>query len=142
MASVGLDLRPLVSHDPDRTGGVLGGVSLRIGHRLGPPELELRGAFDIVSGAASGFTIAGGAVYLHSPLKNNPLFVGGGLEVGMYQSVTGNRVPSFMARVAPVAAYRIADQIYVEAALPELQILTANGGAVSLGVSVRAGARF
>jgi len=149
MFSVGLDLRPLIAHreiiidGQDRGGGVLGGFSLRLGHSFGGlPGFELRGAFDIVTGASSGFVLAGGAVYLASPFRNAPVFIGGGIETGLFQFLSGNTVPSFMVRASPVIVWRATDNIYVEGALPELMLLTANGGAASLGLSVRAGLRF
>ena len=43
------------------------------------------------------------------------------------------------SRLSPVATYRLTSDLYVEAALPQLSIVTGHGGVVSLGASVRAG---
>ena len=81
-------------------------------------------------------------MYLFSPLSDLPLHFGGSLELGLAQALTGNRVPSFFARIAPIAAWRFIDQFFLEATLLEVQVLSANGGALTLGGSVRAAYRF
>ena len=149
MFNVGLDVRPIVASQEvivdgeDRSGGVLGGLSLRIGRSFeGVPGFELRGVLDLVTGASSGFGVGAGAVYLFSPWSDAPVFIGPGVELGMFQFVTGNTVPSFMVRGGPVGVWRATEDLYLEASLPELQVLTANGGVVTLGLSVRGGFRF
>jgi hypothetical protein len=143
MLSVGVDLRPILSHPSGRTGGVLGGLSARLGHALSfLPGLEIRGVFDLVTGATSGFALGGGAVFLASLFDETPVFIGGGLELGLFQALSGNRVPAFMIRGGVVAAFRPFENVYFEASLPELQVLTSNEGVITLGVSVRGGFRF
>ncbi len=138
----GVDVRALLSHDDTRTGGVLGGLSLRLGYALpGVTGLEIRGFFDLVTGATQGFALGGGAAFLVSPWEY-PVFLGGTVEAGYFQGLSGNRVPSFLVRVGGLAVWRFTDDLYLEASLPEFQVLTANSGVLSLGVSVRLGFRF
>jgi hypothetical protein len=137
------DMRAIIAVDSDRDGGLLTGLSARIGRAFeGVPGLELRGAFDVVTGATSGFAVAGGAVYYTSPFTDLPVFIGGTVELGMFQALTGNRVPSFLVRVSPAVAWRVADNIYLEGVFPEFQYLSANGGVGTLGLGVRVGTRF
>lgn len=149
MFQVGVDLRAIIAHravivdGQDRGGGALGGLSLRLGRAIPQvPGLEARAAFDMTTGAASGFALAAGAVYLYSPFEDVPVFVGAGAEAGWFQFVTGTRAASFLVRGGPVAAWRPTDELYLEAALPELMLLTANGGVGTLGLSIRGGIRF
>lgn len=149
MFNVGMDVRPIVAHQEvivdgeDRGGGVLGGLSLRLGRSFQQvPGLELRGVLDLTTGASSGFGLGAGAVYLFSPWAETPVFIGPGVEVGVFQFVTGNTVPSLFVRGGPVGVWRATEDLYIEASLPELQVLTANGGVVTLGLSVRGGFRF
>ena len=149
MFNVGLDLRPVIAHQEvivegeDRGGGVLGGVSIRGGRSFeGLRGFELRVAADFTTGASSGFGLAAGAVYLFAPFEDTPVFIGAGVEAGWFQFTTGNSVASFMGRVAPVVVWRATEGLYFEAALPELMLLTANGGVGTLGLSIRGGTRF
>jgi hypothetical protein len=143
MVSLGLDFRPVIAHPTDRAGGVLGSLSVRAGRGFTEvPGLEARVALDIVTGAASGFVLAGGAVYMFSPFAYVPLHIGATVELGLFQALSGNRVPSFMVRASPVVAWRPFGQFYLEGALPEIQIYTAHGGIMTLGLSVRGGFRF
>ncbi len=146
---VGLDLRAIVAHQEvvvdgeDRGGGALGGLSLRLGRAFPDvPGLELRAALDLTTGASSGFGLAAGGVYLYSPFEDIPLFFGGGIEAGYFQFVTGNRVASFLVRASGVAVYRATEALYLEVAIPEVMLLTGNGGVGTLGLSVRGGMRF
>jgi hypothetical protein len=143
MVSGGFDFRPIVAYDTTRAGGVMWGFSVRGGRSFADvPGLEIRAALDLVLGASNGFGIAGGAAYLFSPFTDVPLHFGLSVELGLYQALSGNRVPSFMFRGAPTVAWRVTDQFYLEGALPEIQVFSAFGGVASLGVSVRAGYRF
>lgn len=149
LLQVAFDLRPIIAHrsvvvaGEERGGGVLVGASARLGRSIAAlPGLELRAAVDMVGGASSGFGAGAGAVYLYSPFADVPLFIGAGIELGWFQFLTGNNVASFMVRASPVVAWRVADQLYLEAALPELMGLSANGGVATLGVSLRGGIRF
>lgn len=149
MLNVGLDLRPVIAHQEvivegqDVGGGVLGGVSVRGGRSFeGLRGFELRVAADFTTGASSGLGLAAGAVYLFAPFEETPVFIGAGVEAGWFQFTTGNPVASFMARVAPMVVWRATEGLYFEAALPELMLLTANGGVGTLGLSIRGGTRF
>jgi hypothetical protein len=64
------------------------------------------------------------------------------LEVGYYQALTGNRVPSLLVRASGVGSWRVGEELFLEASLPEITVLTANGGALAIGASVRVGTRF
>lgn len=139
---VGAGIRPLVVTGEQARGGTLGTFEIRAGRGFeAVPGLELRGGLDIVFGNASGFTLQVGAAYLASPFAF-PLHIGASAEVGMLQTLSGGRSTAFLGRVSAVASYNLTGSIYVEASLPELMYLSAGGGALSMGVSLRAGARF
>ncbi len=143
LVSAGVGFGPILVHEAKRSGGVLWDIEARVGRSIGLlPGLELRGGFDAVSGASSGFTLFAGAVYLHSFFADLPLFLGGGVDAGYQQTLTGNREPSGMIRVSGLVDFRVANQIMLEAALPELMILTAHHGVMTLGLSLRVGYRF
>ena len=82
-----------------------------------------------------------GAAYLASPFTT-PIHLGATVEVGVLGVVTGNRSASFSARASALVAWNFVGSWYLEASLPELQYLTASGGALALGASVRLGTRF
>ena len=69
------------------------------------------------------------------------MYLGGGVELGMHKATTGNDVAQLMVRGGPVVAWNPIGDLYVEA-VPEMQYLSANDGAITLGVSLRAGWRF
>ena len=139
MVSAGVDIRPLVAFPSDRSGGVLGSLSLRGGRSFsGLDGFEVRAVLDLTIGAQSGFAIGPGAVYMWSPFSGVPIHLGASVELGLAQALTGNRVPQFFARIAPIGAWRLIDQFFLEATLLEVQVLSANGGALTLGASVRA----
>ena len=78
----GVGALPLLSTGQGGTGGTLGSFSLRIGRGFeAAPGRELRGGFDAFFGAAGGFALEVGGVYLYSPFTF-PLHVGGGAELG------------------------------------------------------------
>ncbi len=140
MVQAGLGARPILRSPGD--GGVLGTLELRGGRGFeGLPGLELRGGIELVFGASSSFAVHLGGVYLASPFTTS-LHLGASVEAGLYQAVSGNRVPSFSGRVSAVVAWNPNGAFYVEASLPELQVLTANDGVVLVGASVRLGTRF
>lgn len=142
MVGVGIDVRPVLSHHPDREGGVLYGISLRGGRAVRRvPGLEVRTTLDIVNGASGGFALSVGSTYLANLFKR-PIFVGGEANLGFYKGITGNHDVVFMGRLSPVIAWRPTGRLYLEAALPELMYLGEEGGALSLGMSLRAGVRF
>jgi hypothetical protein len=143
MLSGGFDFRPIIAYDNARDGGVLWGFSIRGGRSFAEvPGFEIRAALDLVLGASNGFAVAGGAAYLFSPFTDVPLHFGLSVELGLYQALSGNRVPSFMFRGAPTVAWRVTDQFYLEAAVLEIQVYSAHGGVATLGGSARAGFRF
>lgn len=139
---VGLGVRPLLVTGDQGRGGTLGTFEIRAGRGFeAVPGLELRGGLDLVFGNASGFTIQVGGAYLASPFAF-PLHIGGSAEIGLLQTLSGGRSTALLGRVSAVASYNITGAIYAEASLPELMYLSAGGGALSIGVSLRAGARF
>lgn len=143
MVQVGLGVRPLAFTDDERgDGGVLGTLELRYGRGFeGVPGLELRAGVELVFGAANAVGVHVGAAYLASPFTT-PIHLGATVEVGVLGVVTGNRSASFSARASALVAWNFAGSWYLEASLPELQYLTASGGALALGASVRLGTRF
>jgi len=121
---------------------VLGTLELRGGRGFeGLPGLELRAGIELVFGASSSFAVHVGGVYLASPFTT-PIHLGASVEAGLFQSISGNRVPSFSGRVSAVVAWNPGGSIYLEASLPELQYLSANEGVIVIGASVRLGTRF
>ena len=126
---------------PSGRGGALGALEVRAGRALGDSGLELRGGLDIVFGAAGAFALQVGAAYALLPF-DAPLYVGAEVDIGIFVALTGNSGASFLVRAGGIVGYRITERIFVEAALPELSILSANGGVVTLGASARAGLRF
>lgn len=139
----GVGALPLLSTGQGGSGGTLGSFSMRIGRGFeAVPGLELRAGFDAFFGAASGFALEVGGVYLYSPFTF-PLHVGGGAELGLFKVTTGSQDAGFLLRVGPVVAFNLGESpLYVEAALPELVWTSVSGGAVALGFSGRVGVRF
>lgn len=136
LIQAGLGVHPLVR---SRGSGTLGTFEIQAGYAI-TGGLELRGGLDIVFGAAGGFGLHAGAAYFASPFSF-PLHIGGAVDIGLFQALTGNKVPSLMVRVGPVVSYHLTSDFYVEAE-PSLTIFSANGGVVALGASVRVGRRF
>lgn len=140
MVQAGLGLRPIARSVGE--GGLLGTLELRGGRGFESlPGLELRAGVELVFGAASAFAVHIGGVYLASPFTT-PIHLGASVEAGLFQAITGNRVPSFSGRVSAVVAWNPGGSIYLELSLPEVQYLSANGGVLALGVSARLGTRF
>jgi hypothetical protein len=143
LVEAGLGLRPLVQTGSGGTGGTLGAVEIHVGYGLAKmPGLELRGGLDVLFGATSGFALYGGAAYLGSPWAGTPVHIGGAVELGFMQSLTGSKTGGVLLRLSPLAAWRFHDQWYLEGALPELMWVSAGSGGVTLGLSVRVGHRF
>ncbi|MCS6799351.1 MAG: hypothetical protein NZ898_12645 [Myxococcota bacterium] len=140
MVGGGLDLRAILSAPRGRGGSALGGVSGRVGRRIAR-GWELRGVVDLVTGASSAIAFGVGGVFFYSPLADHPLFVGGSAEAGLHFATTGNRVASFLLRIAPVVGYRLGG-VYFEVAAAEIGWLSANDGVTTLGLSARAAVRF
>jgi len=141
MVQVGLGVRPLLSTADNGSGGTLGTFELRLGRGFeSVPGLELRGGIDAVFGASSAFAVHVGAAYLFSPFTF-PLHLGATAEVGLFQSLTGQRSPAFLIRASALLSFNVAGPLYVEASLPEFMVLL-GAEALSLGGSVRAGVRF
>ena len=142
MIHAGVGFRPLVLTGAQGTGGILGTVEFRYGRGFeGLPGFELRAGADIVFGAAGAFSIFGGAAYLFSPFTT-PLHIGASVEVGFFQTLSGQRSPAFMGRASAVVSYNLGGSWYIEGSLPEVMYLSAGGSALSLGISARLGVRF
>ncbi|MCB9633903.1 MAG: hypothetical protein H6721_17425 [Sandaracinus sp.] len=140
MVQAGAGVRPILRSPGE--GGVLGTLELRGGRGFeGAPGLELRAGVELVFGASSSFAVHLGGVYLFSPFTT-AIHLGASVEAGLFQAISGNRVPSFSGRVSAVVAWNPTGSLYVEASLPELQYLTANDGVLVMGASVRLGTRF
>ncbi|MCB9657430.1 MAG: hypothetical protein H6726_07245 [Sandaracinaceae bacterium] len=138
---VGLGVHPLLRAGSNGSGGTLGTFEALFGYAIGRTGLELRAGLDVYFGAAGGIALHGGAAYLASPFQR-PLHLGAAVDLGFFHGLTGNRVPSFMVRAGALVVYHATSALYLEAQLPEITVLSANGGAVSLGLSVRLGTRF
>ena len=138
----GLDVRSLLAHPSERSGGFFGGVELRGGYAIpGVPGLEARAGIDVIFGAISAFTVTVGGVFLASPFSQ-PIFIGGGGDLGLFVGTTGARAVGFTARGGPMISWRGGPRFYVEGTVPELTYITASGGALAIGLSARAGVRF
>ena len=139
MIQVGGAVRPLLrSFAP----GTLGAVELRFERSFDRiPQLRLRGGVDVVFGSAKAIAVHAGVAYFYSP-HGLPLDFGGAVEVGMFQALSGNRVPSFSVRVAPTIAWNVSPKFSLEAAIAEIGVLSANDVVITLGFSLRGGFRF
>jgi len=138
----GLDVRSLIAHPSDRSGGFFGGVELRGGYAIpGVPGLEARAGVDVIFGSISALTFTVGGVYLASPFTQ-PVFIGGGGDLGLFVGTTGARVAGFTARGGPMISWRAGPRFYVEGTVPELTYISVSSGALAIGLSARAGVRF
>lgn len=143
MALGGLGFGGILNPPNGARGGMIAELEGRFGYSFPDiPGFELRGGLDIVFGATGGMALTGGAVYLASPWQRAPVHVGGGLELGLYQALSGNRVPQMMLRAEGIVSWHAAPKVYLEAAIPMLTVLSANGGVLTAGFSLRAGTRF
>lgn len=122
------------------TGGAFGLVQVRVA-RLLVEGLELRGGADLILGVMTGLDIQVGAAYQFSPFVE-PIYLGASAELGASFAFTGARDAGFLFRVSALVGWRPADHFYLEAALPEIGVMTNGVGAVVLGLSLRAGYRF
>lgn len=138
---VGLGVHPLLRAGSNGSGGTLGTVEGVFGYAIGATGLELRVGLQGVFGATNGLVIHGGAAYLASPFRK-PFFLGGAVDLGVFAGLSGSRVPALYVRAGALLVYHVTSALYLEAQLPEITVLSSNGGAVSLGLSVRAGTRF
>ncbi|MBK8171346.1 MAG: hypothetical protein IPK60_13510 [Sandaracinaceae bacterium] len=142
IGQVGLGMISLASHDAARAGGFLWNMQFRVGHGFASaPGLELRGGFDIVGGAASGFALNVGGVYLGSFFAA-PVYIGGGAELGLFLNTTGARDAGLLLRASAIVSWRVGPRFFLEGLLPEISYLSLGGGIVGIGLSVRAGVRF
>lgn len=142
LVEVGVGFRPLLSTGSGGNGGSLGSIELKVGRGFtGLPGFEVRGGLDLIFGAASALTLHVGAAYLLSPITA-PLHIGGTVELGLFQTISGERGPGFMVRASALVAYNLTGSLYIEGSLPEFMYITNGGGAVALGVSARLGLRF
>lgn len=142
--SGGLGFRGILNGPSEASGGALASLDFRFG--IVPfaslKGLELRVGAQAVFGATGGLGLFGGAAYLVSPWQDVKLHLGATAELGMFYATTGNRVASFTFRAGGMASYHVADKVWIEAILPTLDILSANGGIVTLGLYVGVGTRF
>ena len=139
--SAGLGLHGLVRAGAG--GGALGAFELRGQRAIGPAGLELRAGLDFFYGAAGAMAMSVGASYVRNPIASfRRLYVGGGVAIGWFQAFSGNRVASFLARAHGLAILELNDLLNLEVEVPSITVLSANGGVVALGFSVRLGARF
>lgn len=142
LVEVGFGFRPLLSTGNGGNGGSLGSIELKLGRGFtGLTGFEVRGGLDFIFGAASAITLHAGAAYLLSPFTA-PLHIGGTVEVGLFQAISGDRGPGFLVRASALVTYNLTGGLYVEGSLPEFMYITNGGGAISLGVSARLGLRF
>ena len=141
MLSAGVDVRPIVAAPSGATGGLIWGISARLGYTIEDVDgLEIRAAIDGFGGSSSGLAIGVGAAYLHSFFQDFPLFIGLTLELGLFQPVTGNNSPSFMLRGAPTVTWRVTGELHLEAAIAEVMYISA--GAATVGGALRVAYRF
>jgi len=106
------------------------------------PGLELRAGLDVVLGSASAFSLTGGGVYLFSPFTELPLHFGVGADVGYFQSISGGRAASLIARLSGLGVWTISPSVALELVVPEVAVLSAGGGALALGGGLRVTTRF
>ena len=142
MVHAGLGFRPLISHQANGNGGVLGSVELKVGRSFGLlPGFQLRGGLEVGFGAATGFGMNVGGVYLLSFFTDIPLHIGAGADVGFFCTTTGSRRTSLMLRVGPVVSWHMHSDYFLEAE-PEFMFLMGKTSAATFGASVRIGRRF
>ncbi len=103
--------------------------------------LELRGGVDLMLGAISALDVQVGAAYLFSPFAD-PIYLGASAEAGVSFLFTGPRDVGFLFRVNALFGWRPTQNVYLEAALPEIGVLTNGQGALIFGASLRVGYRF
>lgn len=143
MLGAGLAARPIIAKPANALGGTVGSVDLVGGYAFeGVPGLEARASAELWFGDAGAFALTVGAVYLFQPFGDLPLFVGPGVDVGWAQHTTGSHSASLLLRAKPVVAWRLSESLQLEAVLPEIQYLSADGGSALLGFGARLGARF
>lgn len=143
VAMGGLGMMGILNPPSRARGGMLAELEGRFGYSFPEvPGLELRGGLDIVFGASAGFGLTAGGVYLANPWERQKVHIGGGLELGFYEALTGNRGPQFLVRTEALVTWHATDGLWLEAALPVFTVLSANGGVMTMGMAVRAGHRF
>ncbi len=135
----GVAWRPILRHDPRARGGSLAAGALRVGlgRRLAPRSMHWRAGLDLALGDSNGFTLVVGGLY--DVLSVGPVVLGALGEIGLHKATTGNDVWQAMGRVGAVGRLPIGSRLFLEATLPELTWLSANGGGLLLGGSVRLG---
>ncbi len=138
---LGGGLNDVLIHEDRVRGGALGNLALRLGYALEGhlSGLDLRAGLDLWLGASTGIAAFLGTVYAWALPTPSPLFLGASAEMGIYGAFSGNRVAQFMLRLSPLLHWQGVAPFYLELALPELSVLSANGGVLSLGGSLRIG---
>jgi len=143
MMGVGLSGMALVAVPEEASGGGLVALQGRFGYALeAVAGLELRAGLDIVFGAASAFSISGGAAYLYSPFTGTPIHVGGSASLGYFQGISGGRTASFMTRISGLGVWELGSNSAVELVVPELTVLSSGGGTLAVGGGLRYLHRF
>lgn len=137
--------------------GGLFDIGARVGRTFeGLEGFELRGGIDLLTGEFAGVVVDGGSapsvgftgLALHAGAAwlgsffVEPIYLGAYGEVGVLFTFTGARDVGFSGRVGALVAWRPVENIVLEAALPELGIVTPGSGAFTIGTSVRASYRF
>lgn len=124
-----------------RSGGGLLVLGPRVGYLIDLlPGLELRAGLDILTGVATAVGAHAGAAFF-APLSADPLYLGAELEVGVYGFTTGGRDASFSARAAALFAVAPLPPLYLEVG-PQVGLLSAGSGVLTVGVVGRGGYRF
>jgi hypothetical protein len=142
--SGGLGVRGILNPPNNATGGALASLDFRFGWAVleSVPGFELRFGAQAIFGATGGISLFGGAAYLFSPFETAKVHLGATAELGMFYATTGNRAASFLVRLGGMASWHVTDKVWLETILPSFEIFSANGGIVTLGLSVAVGTRF
>lgn len=141
----------------ERNDGGLLDVGVRIGRTFeGLDGFEVRGGVDFITGefagvvrsdgsapavGLTGLALHVGAAWLGS-FFTAPIYLGAGVDLGVIFPFTGSRDVGFSGRLSPLVAWRLVENIVLEASVLEVGVLTSGAGVFTLGGSVRASYRF
>lgn len=121
----------------------MGSLDLRGGWRLPKAGgLELRFCLGAVYAARTAFLMFVGLAYLRPWRADLPLRWGAAVELGWAQVTSDNRGAAALLRGSPLLVWDLPQQLFVEAALPEILVLAGTDTSVGIGGSVRLGYRF
>jgi len=107
----------------------------------GVTGLEVRGGIDVIGGSVTGLDLVVGGAWLGSPFLE-PVFVGGAIELGLFQGFTGAQPTALLLRGGPTVSWRATERLHLEATIPEIMGLTSGSGVMSIGAAVKVGYRF